>query len=182
MLRANGIEPAPERGKHTRWSTFLKAHWKILSASDFFSVELWTPRGLTTHYVLFVISIATRVVHIAGITTRPDEAWMLEVGRDLLDEPDGMLSGKRYLILDRDTKYSRRFREFVEEGGTEVIRLPPLSPNLNAFAERFVRSIKEECLRKMIFIGMDRSTIAYLPILRSSRLKESPGPRRPRCW
>jgi len=153
VLKANGIEPAPERGIHTQWSTFLKAHWKILAASDFFSVEVWTPRGLMTYYVLFVISIADRVVHVAGITTRPDETWMLQIGRNLVDEPDGALAGKRYLIIDRDTKYSKRFREFVEEGGTEVIRLPPLSPNLNAFAERFVRSIKEECLGKMIFFG-----------------------------
>ena len=153
VLKKNGIEPAPERGKHTRWSTFLKAHWRILAASDFFSVEVWTPRGLMTHYVLFVISIADRVVHIAGITTRPDKTWMLQVGRNLLDESDAALTGKRYLIIDRDAKYSKRFRELVEEGGTHVIRLPPLSPNLNAFAERFVRSIKEECLRKMIFVG-----------------------------
>jgi len=153
-VKTNGIERAPERGKGTWWSTFLKAHWKILAASDFFSVDVWTPRGLMTHCVLFVISIADRAVHIAGITTRPDETWMLQVGRNLLDEPDGALAGKGYLIIDRDTKYSRRFREFAEEGGTEVIRLlPPLSPNLNALAERFVRSIKEECLRKMILIG-----------------------------
>jgi putative transposase len=154
VYKVNRIEPAPARGKHTRWSTLLKAHWKILSASDFFSVEVWTPCGLTTYYVLFVISIADRVVHIAGITTRPDEAWMLQIGRILLDEEaDGALAGKKYLIIDRDAKYSQRFREFVEEGGTEVIRLPPLSPDLNAFAERFVRSIKEECLGKMIFVG-----------------------------
>jgi len=153
VLRANGVEPASERGKHIRWSTFLKAHWKIFAASDFFSVEVWTPRGLMTYYVLFVISISDRVVHIAGITNRPDESWMLQVGRYLLDAEDGVLAGKRYLIVDRDTKYSKRFRDFIAEGGTEVIRLPPLSPNLNAFAERFVRSIKEECLRKMIFLG-----------------------------
>lgn len=153
VLKAHGIEPSPERGKHTRWSTFLKAHWKILAASDFFCVEVWTPRGLITTYVLFVISLADRVVHIAGITTHPDEAWMLQVGRNLLDEVDGVLIGKGYVIIDRDTKYAQRFRQLVEEGGTQVIRLPPLSPNLNAFSERFVRSIKEECLAKMIFIG-----------------------------
>jgi putative transposase len=153
VLKASGIEPAPERGKRTRWSTFLKAHWKSLAASDFFSVEVCTPRGLMTYYVLFVISIADRAVHIAGITTRPDEAWVLQIGRNLLDEEDGALVGKKYLIIDRDTKYSKRFREFVEKGGTEVIRLPPLSPNLNAYAERFVRSVKQECLRKMIFFG-----------------------------
>lgn len=78
---------------------------------------------------------------------------MLQVGRNFLDESDGALAGKRYLIIDRNAKYSKRFRQFVEEGGTELIRVPPLSPNLNAFAERFVRSIKEECLSKMIFVG-----------------------------
>ncbi len=78
---------------------------------------------------------------------------MLQVGRHLLDTEDGALAGKCYLIVDRDTKYSKRFRDFIAEGGTEVIRLPPLSPNPSAFAERFVRSIKEECLTKMIFVG-----------------------------
>jgi transposase InsO family protein len=153
VLKRNGIEPAPERSKRTTWSTFLKAHWKVLAASDFFTVEVWTSTGLLTHYVLFVISVAERAVHIAGITTRPDEAWMLQVGRNLIDEESGALASKRYLIIDRDTKYTRQFRRLVEEGGTEIIRLPPMSPNLNAYAERFVRSIKNECLRRMIFIG-----------------------------
>jgi len=149
----NGIEPAPERGKHTRWSTFLESHWRILAASDFLSVEVWTPRGLMRYHVVLVISIADRVVHVAGITTRPDETWMLQIGRNLLDEADGALAGKKYRIIDRDAKYSQRFREFVAEGGTVVILLPPLSPNLNAFAERFVRSIKEECLGKRILVA-----------------------------
>jgi hypothetical protein len=165
VLKASGIEPAPERGKHTRWSVFLKAHWKVLAASDFFTVEVWTPRGLTTYYVLFVISIADRMVHVAGITTRPDGPWMLQIGRNLVDEHEGVLTGKRYLIIDRDTKYSERFREFVEAGGTKVIRLPPLSQNLNAFAERFVRSIKEECLTKLIFVGqasLRRAIVEYM--------------------
>ena len=153
VLKRHGIEPAPERSKGTTWSTFLRAHWKILAASDFFTAEVWTPRGLRTHYVLFVISLADRAVHIAGITTRPDEAWMLQMGRNLTDEKSGALASKRYLIIDRDTKYSRRFRRVVEEARTEVIRLLPRSPNLNAYAERFVRSIKEECLGKMIFVG-----------------------------
>ncbi len=153
VLKRNGIEPAPERGKRTAWSTFLKAHWKVLAASDFFSVEVWTARGLVTHYVLFVISVADRVVHIAGITTRPDEAWMLQVARNLIDEESGALASKRYLIVDRDTKYTQRFRTLVEESGLDVIRLPPMSPNLNAYAERFVRSIKEESLGRMIFVG-----------------------------
>ncbi len=153
VLKRNGIEPAPERSKRTTWSAFLRAHWKVFAASDFFTVEVWTPRGLVTHYVLFVINIAERAVHIAGITTRPDEAWMLQVGRNLMDEESGALASKRYLIVDRDTKYTRQFRRLVDASGTEVIRLPPMSPNLNAYAARFVRSIKDECLRRMIFIG-----------------------------
>jgi len=124
-----------------------------LAASDFFSVEVWTPKGLITCYVLFVISMADRVVHVVGITTRPDEAWMSQVCRGLLDEESGALASKRYLIIDRDTKYTQQFRRLIDEGGTEVIRLPPMSPNLNAYAERFVRSIKDECLDKMIFVG-----------------------------
>lgn len=153
VLKANGVEQAPERGKHIRWSTFLKAHWKVFAASDLFSVEVWTTRGLVTYYVLFVISIAIRVIPIAGVTNRPDESCMLQIGRHFLDTEDGALVGKRYLIVDRDTKYSKRFRDFIAKGGTEVIRLPPMFLNLNAFADRFVRSIKEECLAKMIFVG-----------------------------
>ena len=95
MLNRYGIEPVPDRSKRTTWSTFLKAHWKVLAASDFFTVEVWTPRGLVTHYVLFVISVAERAVHIAGITTRPDEAWMLQAGRILIDEESGALASKR---------------------------------------------------------------------------------------
>jgi len=85
VLKRNGIEPSPERSKRTTWSTFLKAHWKVLAASDFLTVEVWTGRGLITHYLLFVISLADRVVQIAGITTRPDESWMLQIARNVTD-------------------------------------------------------------------------------------------------
>ena len=153
VLKANGIEPAPERGKHTRWSMFLKAHWKIFAASDFFTTEVWTRRGLVTHYVLFVISLADRFMQVLGITTKPDEAWIMQIGRNAIDTESGALRGKRYLIIDRDTKYTDRFRRLLSESGYEVIRLPPMSPNLNAYAERFVRSIKDECLNRMLFIG-----------------------------
>jgi hypothetical protein len=74
VLKRSGLEPAPERGKRTPWSTFLKSHWKMLLAADFLTVEVWTGRGLVTHYLLFVMSLADRFVAIAGITTRPDEA------------------------------------------------------------------------------------------------------------
>jgi putative transposase len=100
-----------------------------------------------------VISLADRVVNIAGITTRPDESWMLQIARNVTDSQTGALHAKRYLIIDRDTKYSEQFRRLIRDNGTKVIRLPPMSPNLNAYAERFVRSIKDECLNRMIFIG-----------------------------
>jgi len=113
----------------------------------------WTGRGLVTHYVLFVISLRDRLVEIAGITTRPDESWMMQMARNLTDSEGGALHAKKYLIIDRDTKYTEQFRRLIRDDGTKVIRLPPRSPNLNAYAERFVRSIKNECLDRMIFVG-----------------------------
>jgi len=153
ILKENGIEPAPERDAHTRWSTFLKAHWECLTATDFLSVEVCTIKGLVTHYILFFIDIASRSVHVAGITPHPDNAWMTQIARNVIDIGDGFLRGKRYLILDRDAKYSDAFCGVLAREGIGVIRLPVRSPNLNAFAERFVRSIKEECLSRMIFVG-----------------------------
>ena len=99
------------------------------------------------------MSLADRVVKIAGITTQPDEAWMLQIARNLTDAEAGALHAKRFLIIDRDTKYSEQVRRLIRDTGTKVIRLPPMSPNLNAYAERFVRSMKHECLDRMIFVG-----------------------------
>jgi transposase InsO family protein len=155
ILREHCIEPAPERDRHTRWSTFLKAHWECLTATDFLSVEVHTLRGLVTYYILFFIDIPSRSVHIAGITPHPDSRWMTQIARNITDADDGFLRGTQYLILDRDTKYSAEFCSALARDGIQVIRLPVRSPNLNAFAERFVRSIKSECLNRMIFFGKD---------------------------
>jgi hypothetical protein len=103
VLKRSGIEASPERSKRATWSTFLRAHWEVFAASDFLTVEVWTGRGLVTHYLLFVISLADRVVDLVGITTRPDEGRMLQVGRNLIDSESGAMRGKGYLILDRDT-------------------------------------------------------------------------------
>jgi hypothetical protein len=100
-----------------------------------------------------VIELARRIVYIAGMTGHPHERWMLQIARNLTDAEQGALHGKSHLIIDRDTKYSAQFRRLMAEARTAVIRLPPRSPNLNAYAERFVRSIKEECLDRMILIG-----------------------------
>ena len=153
VLDREGIEPAPERGGRTSWSVFLKAHWRSFVAADFFTAEVWSLRGLVTYYVLFIVELAKRIVHIAGITTQPNESWMLQVGRNLTDQVGGCLKDKSHLIVDRDAKYTAQFRRLIAESRTAVIRLPPRSPNLNAYAERFIRSIKEECLDRMIFVG-----------------------------
>jgi transposase InsO family protein len=153
ILEENGIDPAPERGKRTTWSQFLKAHWNVLTAADFFTVEVWGPRGLVTFYVFFVIELATRRIEIAGITASPGEPWMMQIGRNLTDPIDGFLAEREFLILDRDSKFSSAFRDLLRDADIEVVRLPPRSPNLNAYAERFVRSIKDECLNRMIFFG-----------------------------
>ena len=112
-----------------------------------------TPTPLTTYYVLFFIQLSTRPVKIAGITINPNTAWMMQRGRNITDSETGMLPGKRKLIIDRDTKYCQDFRHLLEHSGTKIIRLPPRSPNLNAFAERVVGSVKAECLNRLIFFG-----------------------------
>ncbi len=137
----------------TTWRQFLEAHWDVIAAADFFTVEVWAPRGLVTFYVFFVIELATRRIEIVGITPGPNEAWMMQVGRNLTAPVDGFLTDKKLLIIDRDSKYSAEFRSLPAEAGVEPVRLPPRSPNLNAYAERFVRSIKDECINRMIFFG-----------------------------
>ncbi len=151
ILKSEGIKPAPERP--SSWSAFIKATWGECAAADFFTTEVWTPRGLKTFHTLFVLDIATRRVLIAGTTRTPNEGFMAQVARNLTDVADGFLRGHRKLIVDRDTKFTRGFQALLASGGVETIFTPPRSPNCNAYAERFVRSIKEECLRRMIFFG-----------------------------
>jgi len=153
ILTEHGIEPAPERGKRTGWRTFLKAHWQHLAAADFFCVEVLTLRGLVRYSVFFVMELSTRRVHIAGISPQPCEAWMKQLARNLTDPCDGFLRAKRYLILDRDPLYTAAVRGLLEDSGVNVVRLPARSPNLNAFAERFVLSIKSKCLSRLVPCG-----------------------------
>ena len=153
ILKKHGLEPAPERRSRTSWREFVRAHQDVLSACDFFTVEAWSPRGLVTWYVLFFIHVGSRAVHIAGITTSPTEGWMKQIARNLSMTGWGFLEGVRYLIHDRDSKFTDSFREILRPAGIKCLRLPPKSPNLNAYAERFVRSIKEECLSKLILFG-----------------------------
>ncbi|MFC1707114.1 integrase core domain-containing protein [Planctomycetota bacterium] len=162
ILAAHGIEPASERRKRTPWRTFLKAHWPAFAAADFFSLEVLTVIGLVRYSVFFVMELSTRRVEIAGITSDPCEAWMKQIARNLTDQIDGFLLGKRYLILDRDPLYTAAFRRMLKDSGVKVVRLPAKSPNLNAFSERFVLSAKSECLARIVPLGVNhlRTAIA----------------------
>jgi hypothetical protein len=153
ILKQAGLEPGPERERMGTWAEFLRTHWDVLGATDFFTVELWKWGGLVRYHVLFVIRLSSRTVHIAGIVPEPDGRWMKQVGRNLTDCLDGFLCECRYLIHDRSTLFTKEFLSILEGAGVKSVRLPARSPNLNACAERFVRSIKSECLDRMILIG-----------------------------
>jgi len=153
LLQEHGIEPAPGRKRRTTWKTFIRAHGDVLASIDFTTIEVWTKGGLVTYYLLFVMEVATRRVHFAGCTPNPDGPWMKQIARNLTDCEDGFLHGMRFLIMDRDTKFTHGFREILESEGVEAVLLPAKSPNLNAHQERFHRSLKEECLGRMVFFG-----------------------------
>ena len=153
ILSEHGIEPAPERGKRTPWRTFLKAHWGAIAGMDFFAVEAVTLTGLVRYFVLFVIDLETRRVDVAGIVDQPDGRWMEQVARNLTDVEAGFLRGGYHVIHDRDPLYTAKFCSILASGGVVTVRLPAKSPNLNAYAERFVRSIKEECLNRVVPLG-----------------------------
>ena len=153
ILKDHGIEPAPERRTKMPWKTFLAAHWDGLAAADFFTVEVLTVAGLVRYVVLFVMKLKTRTVEIAGITSQPDGSWMTQVARNMTDADDGFLRGMEYLILDRDPLYTAAFRDLLRDSGVKPLLLPARSPNLNAFAERFVGSVKSECLDRIVPLG-----------------------------
>ena len=125
----------------------------MIAGADFFTTEVWTARGLVTYYVLFVIHRATRAVAIAGVTPNPDGAFMAQVARNLTVEGDGVIRGIRYLLVDRDSKFTADFRRILATAGVQVLRTCYQAPNMNAIAERWVLSIKSECLDKMILFG-----------------------------
>src|SRR5208283_4715559 len=148
-----GLAPAPERKKTTTRIEFIHAHRELLVATDFFTAEVWSAFGLKTYYILLLIWISTREIHVAGITPHPNEQWMTQVARDITMDEWGFLAPGQPLIFDRDTKFCAAFQKNLEAGGVKNIRLPPRSPNLNAYAERWVRSVKEECLSDVILFG-----------------------------
>jgi putative transposase len=149
VLRAQGLGPTPRRAGPA-WSQFLRAQAEGILACDFFTVE--TVR-LRTMYVLFWIELSTRRVYVAGATAHPDSAWVTQQARNLAFSLTDRTIPIRFLIRDRDTKYSGPFDEVFRTEGITVIRTPIRAPRANAFAERWVRSVRNECLDWMLVRG-----------------------------
>lgn len=148
ILKRHGLPPAPERKTTTTWKEFIRTHMDVLVATDFFTAEVWTLGGLVTYYVLFFLHLGSRKIHVAGVTPHPNAAWVVQVARNVTVEEWGFLSPGQYLIHDRDGKYCPVFQRLIDEAGVKRVLLPPRSPNLNAYAERWVRSVQEEALSR----------------------------------
>ena len=149
ILVANGYDPEPDLTRKTTWKEFIRSHFSVLAACDFFSIELLVKGRLIRRMVLFAMNLSTRKVDILGIRPQPNDSWMEQIARNLTCD-GSFLAGKKYLIHDRDTLYTAKFESILRNSGVDPVKLPLRSPNLNAYAERFVRSIKEECLNHLI--------------------------------
>jgi hypothetical protein len=178
VLRPRALPPAPERKRTTTWPAFIRIHLAMLAGTDFFTAEVLTLRGLVTYYVLFFIHLESRRVNIAGITVHPDERWMQQMARNVTMEGCGALRDCRYLLHDRDSKYTQSFRAIIASGRVEPLVLPARSPNLNSYAERWVRSVKEECLCKVILLGersLRRALSEYVEYFHAERNHQGKG-------
>jgi putative transposase len=149
VLRREGLPPAPRRGQMD-WRSFLRQHGNTILACDLFTVDTVWLRRL---YVLFFISIRTRRVEYVACTSNPDTAWMTQQARNLLMDLDDASQRPRFLIHDRDTKFSRAFDAIFRSEGVEIVRTPIRAPNAHAYAERWVGSIRRECLDRLLIFG-----------------------------
>jgi len=152
ILKEHGFDPGPKRGKGT-WDDFIRIHTHTLWSCDFFSKKVWTLGGLVEYFVLFFVQPGTRKVHIAGMTANPDGAWMAQQARNVCMFFDELPEPPRYLISDRDTKFTKQFQDILKSGGVEVVQVAVRAPNQNAHAERFAQTIQQECLDHFIVFG-----------------------------
>lgn len=153
VLKRSGLDPAPKRDQLSNWQTFIQSHLDVLGATDFFSVHVWTLRGLVQYSIHFVMDVGTRRVQITRIAPQWDGSIMENIARGLTDYETGFFRNIRYLIMDKDPLYTKAFREILKSSGINIVKLAPSTPYLNAYAERFVQSIKSECLDHLILIG-----------------------------
>lgn len=150
VLGRNGIVPAPIRYGSIGWRQLMSHYKEQILACDFFTVEtIW----LKTLYVFFFIELGTRRVHLAGITTNPDSAWVAQQARQFIWELDDSDATFRFLIRDRDSKFTDKFDSVFQSEGIHVIVTPLRAPNANAYAERWVRTVREECLDHILVIN-----------------------------
>ena len=157
ILIENGYDPEPDLTVRSTWHEFLKSHWDVMAACDFFTIELLVGTKLIRCTVFFVIEFSARKVFFAPIKLQPDGKYMNQVARILTDCEDGFLKGKRFLIHDRDPLYrSEGFYEILQSSGIEPIKLPAKSPDLNSIAERFVKTVKYECLNYLILSSVQQ--------------------------
>ncbi len=147
LLASAGLEPAPRRGGPS-WPVFLRQQAASMLACDFFTVETVALRRL---YVLFFIELGSRRVHLAGCTANPTGAWVVQQARNL--SFTGMFERMRFLIHDRDSKFTTSFDEVFRSEGVRVVHTPIRAPQANAYAERFVRTVRTECLDHLLIIG-----------------------------
>ena len=155
ILLENGYDSEPDLTRKTTWKEFIKSHWNVLAACDLVSIELFVKGRLVRYMVFFAIHVATRKVEILGVDAQPNGSWMEQIARNASGE-GGFLAGKKYLIHDRDSLYTEKFDCILKAAGVEAVKLPPRSPNLNPHAERFARSVKEECLDHLILSSEDQ--------------------------
>ncbi|MDP4643714.1 MAG: integrase core domain-containing protein [Opitutales bacterium] len=153
ILRAAGIPPSEERMKKSTWKQFVRSHMATMCVADFLTTEVWTLHGLVRYHTLFVMNLAKRQVQIAQISCQMNGQVMAQVARNLTDAEDGFLDGMKYFVCDNDTLFTNEFCETLEVSGVKVIKTRVATPEQNGYAERFVKSLKEECLDRMIFFG-----------------------------
>jgi putative transposase len=148
----SGYEPGPKRGPGT-WSEFIRQHATTQWACDFFSKKMWTCLGLTEMFAFVVMHIGSRRIHVVGMSAHPDAAWMAEQAGQLVHFFEQQPEKPRYLIRDLDGKFTTEFDAQLEGAGMEIVRVGPRAPNLNAFSERWLGSIRRECLDHFIVFG-----------------------------
>jgi putative transposase len=151
ILGEDGIEPAPERRKRRTWKAFVRSHLETLYACDFFAVEALGAFGVVRHLVYIVIEVKSRAVEIAGVAVNQEGKWMAQVARGLLDPVDGFIRRATHVIHDRDPLYTRAWKGLLASGGVKSVPIPAKSPN--AVTERFIRTVREECLDHFVIVG-----------------------------